>query len=228
MVCERMMRASSRLVERRSPHAADTDGDAGAEERMGIVAYCPQGHRVKVKDQLAGKKGLCPVCGTRFRIPAASDPANDLSYNPAAAVAESEQRAHAPVAGRSGVASDAAAFPSARILALDPAIVATLPRATAWDVAAVAAPPAPEAPVVPAATNESAAPPRRPLHPVIAEREDMAWSIALPGGEPSAPLPADTMQDWLDARQATGDEVVWRADWPQWLPVRQVFPDCFA
>jgi hypothetical protein len=228
MVCERMMRASSRLVERRLPHAADMAGDAGAEERMGIVAYCPQGHRVKVKDQLAGKKGLCPVCGTKFRIPAVNDPANDAADDPATAAAASEQRAHAPVAGRSGVASDAAAFPPARILALDPAIVATLPRAIAWDVAAGAAAPAAEAPVVPAETYESATPPRRPLHPVIAEREDLAWSIALPGGEPSAPLPADTMQDWLDARQATGDEVVWRADWPQWLPVRQVFPDCFA
>lgn len=36
---------------------------------MGIEAFCPNGHRVKVKDALAGKKGLCPTCGTAFRIP---------------------------------------------------------------------------------------------------------------------------------------------------------------
>lgn len=39
---------------------------------MGIVAHCPHGHRVKVKDFLAGKKGICPTCGSRFRIPLAN------------------------------------------------------------------------------------------------------------------------------------------------------------
>ena len=39
---------------------------------MGIVAHCPQGHRVKVKDYLAGKKGICPTCRARFRIPLAN------------------------------------------------------------------------------------------------------------------------------------------------------------
>jgi hypothetical protein len=41
---------------------------------MGIVAYCPNDHRVKVKDNLAGKKGICPTCGARFRIPFESQP----------------------------------------------------------------------------------------------------------------------------------------------------------
>jgi len=35
---------------------------------MGIVSHCPNGHRVKVKDHLAGRKGICPSCGARFRI----------------------------------------------------------------------------------------------------------------------------------------------------------------
>ena len=39
---------------------------------MGIVSFCPNGHRVKVKDHLAGKKGICPSCGERFRIPHAN------------------------------------------------------------------------------------------------------------------------------------------------------------
>jgi hypothetical protein len=41
---------------------------------MGIKFHCPNGHKLNVKAFLAGKKGVCPKCGTRFRIPAESEP----------------------------------------------------------------------------------------------------------------------------------------------------------
>lgn len=36
---------------------------------MGIKFYCPQGHKLHVKSFLAGKKGVCPHCGAKVRIP---------------------------------------------------------------------------------------------------------------------------------------------------------------
>jgi hypothetical protein len=36
---------------------------------MGIKFNCPNGHKLHVKSFLAGKKGVCPECGARFRIP---------------------------------------------------------------------------------------------------------------------------------------------------------------
>jgi hypothetical protein len=36
------------------------------------------------------------------------------------------------------------------------------------------------------------------------------------------------MQAWLDAGQAEGTEVVWRSDWPEWRPARDVFPDVLS
>jgi len=71
---------------------------------MGIVAHCPNGHRLKVKDHLAGKKGICPSCGARFRIPLAAAPA-------------------APAAPR------ASGQPVATVVSLDAARAATLPPA---------------------------------------------------------------------------------------------------
>jgi len=65
------------------------------------------------------------------------------------------------------------------------------------------------------------------LHPAIADRPDLAWRIAYPGGEPSEPVDAATMQDWLAGSQAEGTELVWRADWADWQPVRTVFPEFF-
>ena len=66
-----------------------------------------------------------------------------------------------------------------------------------------------------------------PLHPTIADRADLSWRIAYPGGEPSEPVSAATMQEWLAGGQAEGTELVWRADWADWLPVRAVFPEFF-
>src|SRR5438034_11770916 len=44
---------------------------------MGIKFHCPNGHKLNVKSFLAGKKGVCPKCGTRVRIPTASEPGLD-------------------------------------------------------------------------------------------------------------------------------------------------------
>jgi hypothetical protein len=39
---------------------------------MGIRFYCPNGHKLNVKSFLAGKRGICPQCSARFRIPSES------------------------------------------------------------------------------------------------------------------------------------------------------------
>jgi hypothetical protein len=36
---------------------------------MGIRFSCPNGHRLNVKNFLAGKRGVCPQCGAKFIIP---------------------------------------------------------------------------------------------------------------------------------------------------------------
>src|SRR6187402_2516092 len=36
---------------------------------MGIRFSCPNGHKLNVKEFLAGKRGVCPQCGAKFIIP---------------------------------------------------------------------------------------------------------------------------------------------------------------
>jgi hypothetical protein len=174
---------------------------------MGIVAYCPVGHRIKVKDSLAGKKGRCPTCGAKFRIPQA--------------------------AVISGVKPQAPQLPTARIVSLDVTVAAGLPRALPMTMHG-GAPAEPE--LAPAVDVEVAdfveevggAPqeePTSPWHPRLAEQPSLAWCIAYPGGDSSEPLPAETVHQWLESRQAIGTEVVWRSDWPEWLPITSVFPE---
>jgi len=197
---------------------------------MGIVCRCPNGHRVKVKDHQAGKRALCPTCGATFSIPAASGAAADGSRAPEG-TAEHLQ------------------LPLARFVPLEPSVIATLPQAmpfgaaraaaaaaaTAAAAAAAAAEPPealePYAETLPLGVDPFAGGPsdaaQAQLHPAIADRPDLAWRIAYPGGEPSEPVDAATMQDWLAGSQAEGTELVWRADWAEWQPVRTVFPEFF-
>lgn len=212
---------------------------------MAIETHCPDGHRIRVKDHLEGRTGRCPTCGKKFRIEAASP------------------------------------LPLARLVPLDPAVVATLPRArplgTGTRPAGTDSPeghresggnlepaapggdaarPAPDrqqwqiveadipareesthdvadrdvaaAEPVPQAVGTVDGGPQPALHAVIAERTDLTWCIAYPGGDPTEPLDAVTMQAWLDGGHANGTEVVWRSDWPEWRPVQDVFPDFFG
>ena len=176
---------------------------------MGIVTYCPNGHRMKVKDELAGKKGLCPDCGVKFRIPLKDAPA-------------------VVVAAPQGTAQVAAVLPVAHFVAIDPVSLAGLPRARSLEISQtpenVTSKEARES--VPVNHDiELEEPSERQFHPTIFQNVQLAWSITFPGGDPSDPLPAEQLQDWLEEGQATGDELVWRTDWPEWIPVRQVFPE---
>lgn len=179
---------------------------------MGIVAFCPNGHRIKVKDEFAGRKGICPTCAAKFRIPR-----KDAQPSTAAA-------------------GDAAAEPpTARVVSLDPLFAASLPAAGALDeaetVAAGAVPDLPHGPPEfvlfeddsasdgPVTGDPAAA------HAALDERPELAWCVAVRGGAPSAPLDAAAMRTWLDSGAATADHVVWRQDWPEWRPLQDVFPE---
>ena len=39
---------------------------------MGIRFLCPNGHKLNVKEFLAGKRGICPQCDAKFLVPTAS------------------------------------------------------------------------------------------------------------------------------------------------------------
>ena len=84
---------------------------------MGIVAYCPNRHRIKVKDELAGRKGICPECGIRFRIPHESQ--SEPPVATAASPASTSPPAREPGRG----------LPLAEIVSFDAVLAATLPRA---------------------------------------------------------------------------------------------------
>ncbi len=110
---------------------------------MGIRFSCPNGHKLNVKDSLAGKRGICPACGAKFVIPAASEPA------PAAGQPAGDSAASA----QSAAAGGASAAPSIVIALADappksaPAIAPAVPAPPVVDFNA-SQPPVTTAPAV--------------------------------------------------------------------------------
>jgi hypothetical protein len=69
---------------------------------MGIRFHCPNGHKLNVKSFLSGKKAICPKCGVKVIVPAASERAATAAPQTAAAVAVASEEA---ATGSSVVAS---------------------------------------------------------------------------------------------------------------------------
>jgi len=168
---------------------------------MSIVAFCPQGHRVKVKNTLAGRKGVCPECHTRFRLPLES--------------------CTIPIARLLSLdATWAAALARAVILPADHAFQKqAVRRVDHRPLSRPAAPADHEPPAAPAPCQDAG------LHPMLAAQPEAVWYIATPGGQPSPPHTVAEMHAWLAAGLATGVELVWRSDWADWVSIRLVFPE---
>ena len=91
---------------------------------MGIKFHCPNGHKLNVKAFLAGKKGVCPKCGTKVRIPLTSEPGldSDLEETEASRVehAKSNGAGGAPAAPAVAVAPEPVATAAGVATANDP------------------------------------------------------------------------------------------------------------
>jgi hypothetical protein len=76
---------------------------------MGIRFSCPNGHKLNVKEHLAGKRGICPACGASFVIPAAIDAAPAGDSPPAAGQGPPASRVTTPAQGPAGAGTSASA-----------------------------------------------------------------------------------------------------------------------
>jgi hypothetical protein len=92
---------------------------------MGIKFHCPNGHKLNVKAFLAGKRGICPKCGTKMLIPTASEPGLvDSDVEETDASQAGAATTHAKSNGSGAVAAAVGAAPSAPAVSAAPAAAA--------------------------------------------------------------------------------------------------------
>lgn len=205
---------------------------------MGIRFHCPNGHKLNVKSFLAGKKGVCPDCGVKVRIPDRSeaglesgiDEGKHSAKGPIAAVATAAASAPAMTLPVAAPAAQAAPKPAPTInnSVAQPAVVpfsALRPGAT-MAAPAVVAQPTYAAPVSPAALPPPPPAGRIPGAPVdpIAENPLATWFVRPPSGGQFGPARGEVMRKWLTEGRVTSDSLVWREGWADWLPATEVFP----
>lgn len=92
---------------------------------MGIKFHCPNGHKLNVKAFLAGKRGMCPKCGTKVRIPLESEPGLDSDL-------EEEDSAVDPSSNGSGAAT-AVRAPAGPAVSTSPMTAIAAPSTTTLD-----------------------------------------------------------------------------------------------
>ncbi len=205
---------------------------------MGIRFRCHHcGHELHVKDFQGGKRGRCPKCQGRFRIPTEdAELSLDLDDSgPSSASSTTEQSAGpaATTEATSEVDTSQATTDSEQA-PKEAASAASTPQKgpaekTATDTAATASPSegqppdSGQQPAPPASQNLTATVPN-----AIQEAPGATWYVRPPSGGQYGPAKGDTLQMWLRESRISRDSLVWREGWPEWIVAAQAFEDYFG
>ena len=207
---------------------------------MGIRFFCPNGHKLNVKEFQAGRRGICPFCGAKIQIPTHSTRPSSRSSQSrqrsqsAAGAVEEDDESELPELPMSAtppdeIAVDLAPGPEVAIRP-DPHPLRSAPPAVETPAAAgpVVTAPVASAPAVSAPVATEPKPPpaaRQPGPPdPISEAPEMIWYVRPPSGGQFGPAAGDIMRGWLAEGHVSADSLVWREGWRDWQEAGKVFP----
>ena len=165
---------------------------------MPIRFQCPNGHSLKVGEDMAGKPGNCPQCQAPVMVPElpgpAAKPVPDAQPVKTKTVGSPSAGNQPQVAGSAMSATPAAMKPVARPVAK-----------------AIAKPRA----VTPPPVSHQASPPDEAPPPVAA-----TWYLRSESGEQFGPAGDEVFAEWIRAGRVTPESFVWRDGWPDWRPAK--------
>ena len=168
-------------------------------EVMGIRFFCPNGHKLNVKEHLAGKTGFCPECGVRLVILYQST--RKSSRELGTEKGNDESPFAVPVPGTA---------PSFSLEGMPQQNAAENAQAYTMEAAPAAFP----APTEPAIAN-----------PILND-QTVVWYIQVPDGGPQyGPATGQVVNAWIQERRIAPAMLVWREGWSNWLEAKDVFPE---
>ncbi|MGW8256695.1 MAG: DUF4339 domain-containing protein [Thermoguttaceae bacterium] len=171
---------------------------------MGIRFYCPNGHKLNVKEFQAGRKGICPFCGVKFLIPTQS---TRKSSKEERAALKDLAAASTDVFDPKQTMDFGAAVPLPTTDS--PGVAQSLDRSTT-------------------ANNYVPLPPTPPSYASradpIAAAGDVVWYIRPSAGGQYGPATNDVVLRWLAEGRIASDTLVWHEGWHEWQPASTVFP----
>lgn len=185
---------------------------------MGIRAVCPNGHRLHLKAQLAGRRGLCPDCGARFRIPTeSSDVPQPFAEPPKRRAKSNESPSEVPMALPISQSVDIAHSVDAAALIEGDAIPspseASSPTFEMDDIVL-------DGPLAATATQSAAVGPAItppvPANDPLSESPHALWYVQPPTGGRYGPAKPEIIRQWIAEGRITESCLVWRDGWSEW------------
>ena len=175
---------------------------------MGVRFDCHEcGKRLNIKEELAGKRGVCPACGVRFRIPQ-SDAERSVPLEgsqSSGSVAATRQEDGVANSDRAGSAADTSTTAAAQPVHESPE--SGVPASGVSTLG-------PERPVPPAANTD-----------LLSEDPDAVWYVRPPSGGQYGPASGATVKQWIAEGRVTVHSLLWRDGWPQWRQAGEAIPD---
>ena len=216
---------------------------------MGIRFYCPNGHKLNVKEFQAGRRGICPYCGTKFLIPSHStrksskeDRAVRRAFAASAfpSINTPLQNTESGISGNmpAGSAQTSTSQPSP----LPPGIAASkseldvLPQPTdyfsqqdggrtGFDSHILPTPADPTANILTTFSldDPSVALKQDVSADPLSEAGDVVWYVRPPSGGQYGPATGKLMRQWLNEGRISPDTLIWREGWRDWQQAAAVF-----
>lgn len=163
---------------------------------MGIRFYCPNGHKLNVKDFQAGRNGICPFCGSKMQIPLESTRPSSHRRQSQSQEGGGEDTADSEV---------------------------TVDEMDSPTVAAAAPPPDHTRTPSAEAAPSTATSPAEAADP-LAEAGEVVWYVRPTSGGQFGPANADCMRNWLAEGRIAVETLVWHEGWRDWQNAGDVFP----
>jgi hypothetical protein len=195
---------------------------------MGIRFYCPNGHKLNVKAHLAGRRGICPYCGTRLLIPLKSTrpsskedaekkqgtAPNSQAFVPDSQVFGFDSQAIAP--NSIGNLNDYSAFFDDKEQSGNVADAESL----TIDFVAIDEENG-ENDEETAEQSETA----KSIYESALDDPNAVWYVQLPDGQRFGPATSPILQSWIAEKRISPNMLVWREDWNNWVDASLVFPE---
>ncbi len=182
---------------------------------MGIRFCCHHCQfELHVKDFQKGKRGKCPQCSGKFRIPASD---SDFSLAIDEAIDGSDKNDTTEQ-----IPTDRPVETAEAVLALaNSAEIKHSAETTENDMAVdpqIHFPPSMPANVQPSSNSLAA----------LRESPNALWHVRPPSGGQYGPASGEIFFQWIVERRVTGESLVWREGWPEWLVAANVFQEYFG
>jgi hypothetical protein len=185
---------------------------------MGIRFACHVcERRLNIKRELAGRRGICPVCAAKIRIPLA-----DAEKSTPVA----EKAAGSPVASPASAATPHAT--AASELAAERELVnGQTPQVSREAGSGESVAPAQAAAAAPVSDlgDQEAASNGLGGSIDLSEENAATWYVRPPSGGQYGPATTEVLRQWIGEGRVASTALLWREGWPQWRDASEALPE---